>query len=60
MFRQPAGNIMRRDRNTGQIYQNYGDWLFNYGHSLWILTLFFGYGWYLGSTDEVKNPKKKN
>jgi hypothetical protein len=51
---------MRQDRNNGQIYKNYGDWLFNYGHAVWILALFFGYGWYLGSTDQVKNPPKKN
>ncbi len=51
---------MRQDRNNGQIYKNYSDWLFNYGHAVWILALFFGYGWYLGSTDKVKIPPKKN
>ncbi len=45
---------MRRDRNTGQIYKSFWDWLFNGGHLMWIILIFFAYGWYLGSTDEVK------
>jgi len=49
-----SGNVMRIDRNTRQTYKNFGDWLFNGGHLIWILALFFAYGWYLGSTDEVK------
>jgi hypothetical protein len=47
------GYFMRKDRNTGKVYKNFRDWLFH-GHSIWIILIFFAYGWYLGSTDEVK------
>jgi hypothetical protein len=48
---------MRKDRNTGKTYKNYWDWLFH-GHALWIILVFFAYGWYLGSTDEVKERRR--
>ena len=44
---------MRKDRTTGKVYKSYWDWLKD-GHTLWIILIFFAYGWYLGSTDEVK------
>jgi hypothetical protein len=44
---------MRVDINTGQTYQNFWDWL-QRGHLLWIIAIFFAYGWYLGSTEKVK------
>jgi hypothetical protein len=44
---------MRKDKNTGRIYKSYWDWLVN-GHVVWVVLVFFAYGWYLGSTDEVK------
>jgi len=43
---------MRRDRNTGKLYHGFGDWLRD-GHMLWIIMLFFAYGWYLGATEDV-------
>jgi len=46
-------NLMRRDRNTGKTYLSFWNWLFH-GHVIWIIIIFFAYGWYLGSTDEVK------
>jgi hypothetical protein len=45
---------MRKDRNTGRVYKNYWDWLIHGGRAYWIILIFFAYGWYLGSTDEVK------
>jgi hypothetical protein len=33
---------------------SFWDWLFHDGHSIWILLIFFAYGWYLGSTEAVK------
>jgi hypothetical protein len=45
---------MRKDRNTGKKYKGFRDWLTHDGHAVWILLIFFAYGWYLGSTEEVK------
>ena len=41
---------MRTDRNTGQKYEDFRDWL-RAGHTIWIITLVFAYAYYLGSTD---------
>jgi hypothetical protein len=43
---------MRADRNTGQTYKDFWDWL-RRGHIIWIIFIFFAYGWYLGSTEKV-------
>ncbi|MDD5338728.1 MAG: hypothetical protein PHG35_04880 [Dehalococcoidales bacterium] len=43
---------MRIDRNTGQTYKNFWDWLCR-GRIFWIFFIFFAYGWYLGSTEHV-------
>jgi hypothetical protein len=52
---------LRKDRNTGKVYKSYWDWL-RHGRLIWLPVFFFAYGWYLGSTEEVKSllPKKKN
>jgi hypothetical protein len=44
---------VRKDRNNGKVYKSFWDWLRD-GRALWIVLIFFAYGWYLGSTDEVK------
>jgi hypothetical protein len=43
---------MRLDNNNGQEYQGFGDWLFNDGHMVWIISLFFAYAAYLLTTEE--------
>jgi hypothetical protein len=45
---------MRKDRNTGKVYKSFWDWLFHDGRFIWIIFIFFAYGWYLGSTEVVK------
>jgi len=43
---------MRIDKNNPwQIYENFWDWLLY--HPLWILSPFFGYAYFLGSTDPI-------
>jgi len=44
---------MRVDKNTREIYADFGDWLRNDGHTIWISTLVFALVYYLGSTEEV-------
>ncbi len=44
---------MRRDKNNGQIYENFADWLWDDGHTIWIITLFFAIAYYLMTTEEV-------
>jgi hypothetical protein len=46
---------MRADNNEPhKVYHNYGDWLFNdHRHTFWIISLFFGYFYYLRTTTEV-------
>jgi hypothetical protein len=48
--------VLRIDHNTGKTYQSYWDWLRRDGHAIWIPLFFFAYGWYLGSTEDVKAP----
>ncbi len=44
---------MRADRNNPQLrYNSYYEWLSN-GHQVWILSLMFGYLYYLQTTYEV-------
>lgn len=44
---------MRVEKNDPrQRYDTYYDWLVN-GHQVWILSLFFGYVYYVMTTDEV-------
>jgi len=43
---------MRIDRNTGQTYKDFWDWL-RRGHIIWMFIIFFAYGWYLGSTEKI-------
>jgi hypothetical protein len=50
---------MRIDRNTGKTYKSYWEWLRRDGHAILIPVFFFAYGWYLGSTEEVKSPPPK-
>jgi hypothetical protein len=44
---------MRADKNTGQIYDNFVDWLQTDGHLVWIISLVFAYAAYLMTTEEV-------
>lgn len=44
---------MRRDRNNGQIYRDFWDWLRDDGHVIWLISLIFAYVAYLGTTDPV-------
>ena len=44
---------MRIDKHNGQEYQDYWDWLRDDGHIIWIITLVFGYVYYLMTTEEI-------
>jgi hypothetical protein len=44
---------MRVDKQTGQIYEDFADWLRTGGHMAWIISLFFAYVRYLTTTEEV-------
>ncbi len=44
---------MRYDKNNGQYYNGFADWLFDDGHVLWIISLFFAVAAYLLTTEEV-------
>ena len=44
--------IVRVDKNTGQEYEDFGDWLRNDGHIVWIISLVFAYAAYLLTTEE--------
>lgn len=44
---------MRMDKNTGQVYDDFWDWLRNDGHTIWIISLFFAVAEYLITTEEV-------
>ncbi len=49
---------MRIDnKDPNKIYKNLGDWLFNYGHSYFILSLAIGYYYYLISTTDINDYK---
>jgi hypothetical protein len=44
---------MRADKNDPrQVYNNFWDWLFNW-NPVWIVGLFFGYMYYLLTTEEI-------
>ncbi|MBP1706693.1 MAG: hypothetical protein H6Q39_417 [Chloroflexi bacterium] len=42
---------MRADKYSGQLYEDFWDWLRTY--PVWILSLFFAYVRYLMTTEEV-------
>jgi hypothetical protein len=44
---------MRADKNSGQIYADFWDWLRDDGHVIWIISLVFAYAHYLMTTEEV-------
>ena len=44
---------MRVDKNTGQVYENFYDWLWADGHIIWIISLFFAILAYYVTTEEV-------
>jgi hypothetical protein len=44
---------MRADRNSGQVYDDFWDWLRNDGHAIWILSLILAYAAYLSTTQEL-------
>jgi len=44
---------MRADKNTGQKYNDFWDWLRTDGHTIWIISLVFAYAYYLMTTVEV-------
>jgi len=44
---------MRADKNTGQTYNDFGDWLRTDDHVIWIIGLVLGYMYYLLTTQEV-------
>jgi hypothetical protein len=44
---------MRANKNNPrQVYKGFRDWLFNW-NPIWNATLFFGYAYYLMTTEEV-------
>lgn len=47
------GFVMRADRNNGQIYDDFWDWLRNDGHLVWIISLVFAYAAYILTTEDV-------
>ena len=45
---------MRVERNNAhQEYRDFWEWLMAGWHPIWIITLFFGYAYYLATTAEV-------
>ncbi len=44
---------MRVDKNTGQVYKNFADWLRTDGHFVWIISLFFALLVYYVTTEEM-------
>jgi hypothetical protein len=45
---------MRAERNNpNQVYRDFWDWLLSGWHPVWIITLLFGYAYYLITTAEV-------
>ena len=45
---------MRAEKNDrGQIYNDFWDWLRADEHFIWVVTLVFGYLYYLLTTEEV-------
>jgi len=45
---------MRAEKNNHkQIYNDFWDWLLTDWHPIWIITLVFGYLYYLMTTEEV-------
>ncbi len=44
---------MRVDKNTGQRYDDFWDWLRNDDHIIWIIGLVFGYAYYISTTEEM-------
>jgi len=43
---------MRRDKNTGEIYDSFVDWLRTDIHFVWIISLVFAVAAYLLTTEE--------
>ena len=41
---------MRRDKKTGQLYEDFRDWLLYDGHSIWVISLFFAVAAYFLTT----------
>ena len=44
---------MRIDKNNGQRYDDFLDWLRTDAHALWLISLVFAYAAYLATTEEV-------
>jgi hypothetical protein len=44
---------MRIDKNNGQRYNDFGDWLRADGHVIWLISLVFAYAAYLVTTEEA-------
>ena len=44
---------MRVDKNTGQVYEDFPDWLRHDGHLIWIISLFFAVVYYFVTTEEA-------
>ncbi len=44
---------MRIDKNTGQVYADFRDWLFADNHLVWIISLFFAVVAYYATTEEA-------
>jgi hypothetical protein len=44
---------LRVDKNKGQPYEDFWDWLRTDGHAIWIISLVFAYAAYLVTTDEA-------
>jgi len=46
-------SVMRADKNTGEMYDDFWGWLRADLHAVWIFSLFFAYAYYLMTTAEV-------
>jgi hypothetical protein len=49
---------MRIDnKDPNKKYKDFWDWLFNYGHTIFVLSLAIGYYYYLISTTDIDDYK---
>ena len=53
LYKNSEEDVMRADKNSGQVYDDFWDWLRKDGHTIWIISLVFAYVAYLTTTEEV-------
>ena len=53
VVRVPTMRIDNKD--PSKKYKDFWDWLFNYGHSIFVLSLAMGYYYYLISTTDIND-----